>query len=120
MKKTILIIDDSPYILEGLKYVLKKKGYEVHLAEDGKQALELLNGIEVDIILTDLCMPNINGFDMTRQIKLNPKHSATPVIAYTGYVDERNLTEAKNAGILHIINKPLTVDDVISVLEKFT
>ena len=119
MGKNILIIDDAGYIIDGLKFVLKTKGLSVYLASDGKQAIKTLENNPVDLILTDLHMPNMDGFEMTRTIRKEEKYKVLPIIAYTGFVDPANIDKATKAGVTEIINKPLTVEKVYLTIQKY-
>lgn len=119
MGKNILLIDDSEYILTGLQFVLSKKGFNIQIAEDGIKGLEAIKTMPFDLVLTDLFMPNMDGFDLTRAIRQLPEHKNTPVIAYTGYVDEKHLNQAREAGITKILNKPLNVDEVLVQLNEY-
>lgn len=117
--KNILIIDDASYIIESLKFFLTQKGLNIHSACDGQNALDILENNPIDVILTDLNMPNMDGFEMTRKIRSNPNHKKLPIIAYTGYVDSIHLAQANEAGVTEILTKPLTVEAVFKVIKKY-
>ena len=71
MAKKILAVDDSKTMREMVSFTLKGAGYEVVEAEDGKAALAALNGAKVDAVITDLNMPNMNGFELIRALRAN-------------------------------------------------
>ena len=79
----ILIVDDSPSQIEGLRRVVQKLGHDVITAEDGQQGIEVAKRELPDLILMDVVMPNLNGFQATRQISKDPKTSQIPVILVT-------------------------------------
>jgi two-component system alkaline phosphatase synthesis response regulator PhoP len=90
MKKKVLVVDDEPDIVELLRYNLAREGYEVHVAHDGKQALEKAHA-KPDLILLDLMMPVLDGFETCKRLKSDPGTSSIPVVfltARSGEVDE--------------------------------
>ncbi len=118
--KTLLIVDDEPIIRDLCARALK--GFEILQANDGQEAADLLKQQDVDVILTDVMMPRLNGLDLLRQIK-----EATPdqvVILMTGYTEKEVILQALKAGADDFISKPLNLlqlrTTVDKVLEKRT
>lgn len=118
--KRLLIVDDEPIIRDLCARALK--GFEILQANDGQEAADLLKHQEVDVILTDVMMPRLNGLDLLRQIK-----EATPdqvVILMTGYTEKEVILQALKAGADEFISKPLNLlqlrTTVDKVLEKRT
>jgi CheY-like chemotaxis protein len=102
-KKTILVVDDDPVILETLQEFLKSLGYVVLSAGDGEKAVELLETAKVDILLTDLILPSMHGISLLKIAKgLSPDR---PVVVMTGY-GERLAQEAVSAGADSFLLKP--------------
>ena len=72
MVKKVLTVDDSRSMREMVSFTLKSAGYDVVEAEDGKAALAAISGVKVDAVITDLNMPNMNGFELIRNLRANP------------------------------------------------
>ena len=117
--KRILIIEDETYISNGLKFVFSKNGLSVIIAQNGYEALELLKDNTVDIIMTDLCMPEMDGFETAIKIRELPLYKEIPIIAYTGFIDKKYFDKAYESGINEVINKPLNPDLVLETLNKY-
>ncbi|HXG19297.1 MAG TPA: sigma-54 dependent transcriptional regulator [Methylomirabilota bacterium] len=110
MKSTLLIVDDERSIRVGLKGLLTKEGYEVNVAENGEEALKLLEGQAFALVLTDLRMPGIDGLSLLKKIK--EKHPDTAVMMMTAYGSEKIAVEAMKAGAHDYIVKPFDNDEV--------
>jgi CheY-like chemotaxis protein len=80
----ILVVDDEENNRELLRAVLSSEGHEVRLAADGRAALDELEGCSPALVIVDLSMPVVNGTDLIRQIRREPRHAATPIALYTG------------------------------------
>ena len=87
MNKTILIVDDEPVVLETVATLVRHEGYDVMLAESGKRALEILAERSFDLVMTDLLMHEITGWQVLAATK--QQYPDTKVIVFTGYVDEQ-------------------------------
>lgn len=111
----ILVIDDDPAILESFQLVLSKKGYEVSLALDGKEALEELKKRSFDLVFLDVILPEIRGTEAFKAIREHdPK---TLVVLITGYPYHEQATEALEYGPAMLMRKPFGVKDIEAVLE---
>lgn len=117
--RTILIVEDERYIFDGLKFVFNKHGFNTLVAKNGKEALEILKNNNVDIIMTDLCMPEMDGYDTAIEVRKLDKYKDIPIIAYTGFVNEIYYKRADESGINEVINKPLNPEKVLEVLKKY-
>jgi DNA-binding response OmpR family regulator len=115
MKKTtncmILIIDDDPVMRDFSRLVLANEGYHVATAENGMQALEMLEANPFDLILLDIQMPGLDGFETLKRIRLITR---TPVILCSNIDGEQNVIEGFNAGAADYIYKPPRPKNLIS------
>lgn len=118
MTKTILAVDDSKTMRDMVSYTLKEAGYNTLEAEDGKAALDVLAGNAVDAIITDLNMPNMNGFDLIRNVRMNAKYKFTPILMLTTEGDDSKKQEGKEAGATGWIIKPFNPQKLIDVVKK--
>ena len=103
----ILIVDDSPSQIEGLRRVVQKLGHDVITAEDGQQGIEVAKRELPDLILMDVVMPNLNGFQATRQISKDPKTSHIPVILVTTKDQETDKVWGMRQGAQDYVTKPV-------------
>ena len=113
MKETILAIDDERMNREFYCGLLKDKGYNVLQAANGEDALEILKGTTVDLILLDVMMPGISGFDVLKNIRENKRLQSLPVIIITGLSDKENRLKGLRLGADDFITKPFDVDELL-------
>ncbi|MEI7669488.1 MAG: response regulator [Pseudomonadota bacterium] len=118
MAKKILAVDDSRTMREMVSFTLKAAGYEIIEAEDGKAALSKLNGEKIDAVITDLNMPNMNGFELIRSLRANPLYKFTPILMLTTEADDGKKEEGKAAGATGWIVKPFNPDKLVDVVKK--
>jgi len=118
MAKKILAVDDSKTMRDMVTFTLKGAGYEVVDAEDGKHALTKLDGNKFDAVITDLNMPNMNGFDLIRALRANPAYKMAPILMLTTEGDEDKKAEGKAAGATGWIVKPFNPEKLVQVVKK--
>ena len=112
----ILVIDDEPRIREACILVLSDKGFEVAAAPDGELGLQMIKEKHYDIVLVDLMMPTISGFDVLSEVRSH--HPDTVVIVITGYATLEHSIEAMKKGAFDFIPKPFTPDQLRAVVDK--
>ncbi|MGB3221494.1 MAG: response regulator [Desulforhopalus sp.] len=112
----ILIIDDEARIRDACTLVLSDKGFDVSAAPDGEEGLQMIKEKHYDIVLVDLMMPNISGFDVLSEVRSN--HPDTVVIVITGYATLEHSIEAMKKGAFDFIPKPFTPDQLRAVVDK--
>jgi len=108
----ILVVDDDSITRKLLGMYLKSKGYEVEYAENGLEALEKLGQVEINIVLTDLNMPYMDGIEFTRNMKTEPNYSHIPVLMVTTEADKDEKDRAMQAGADAYLVKPVTADQI--------
>lgn len=118
MGKTILIVDDSASMRQTVKIALSGAGYEVIEAIDGKDALTKLDGQRVHLIISDVNMPNMNGIDMVKAVKLLPSYRFTPIMMLTTEADESKKSAGQAAGAKAWIIKPFRPDQLLAAVSK--
>jgi len=112
----ILVVDDEPRVRSACEMVLTEEGYNIALAPDGEQGLLMIAAEHFDIVLLDLMMPNISGFDVLSKIRAI--HPDTVVIVITGYATIEHSIEAMKKGAFDFIPKPFTPDQLRVVVSK--
>ncbi len=116
--KHVLIVDDYADALEMWSIYLKAVGYRVSTAADGLSAIALAEQQLPDVIVLDLEMPGISGFEAARRLRRNPLTHDIPLIAATGYSHARQLTMAHEAGFDRVTVKPLDPDVLVQEIER--
>jgi len=118
MAKRILTIDDSKTIRDMLMLTLSDAGFDVLQAVDGQDGLDVLGDDRVDVIITDINMPRMDGYEVIRQLRQNSVHKTTPILVLTteSDTDKRNL--ARQAGATGWMVKPFDPDSLIATVRK--
>ena len=106
MRKVILVVDDSSTIRKFVSLSLSMQGFDVLTACDGMDALEKLPTKKVDLVITDLNMPNMDGFSFVKALRENPDYQDTPVIVLTSLPEEKNREEGARLGVTSYLMKP--------------
>ena len=118
MKKKILIVDDDRDLCHILQTIFEKLGYDSVLAVNGKEAVDLATSQLPDIILMDIMLPVMDGFQATRLIRENPNTHSTPILAMTAMVSSGDKKKCFRSGCNDFIEKPFTVKELTSRIEK--
>ncbi|HEX2982059.1 MAG TPA: response regulator [Ignavibacteriales bacterium] len=118
MSKTIITVDDSASIRQMVNFTLQEAGYTVIEAGDGKDALEKVNGSAVDLVITDLNMPNMDGIELIKSLRSSQNYKFVPIIMLTTESQETKKKEGKDAGATGWIVKPFKPDQLLSVIKK--
>lgn len=119
MSKTVLIVDDSTSMRQLVAFALKDAGYDVVSAVHGKDALDKLNGTKIDMVITDLNMPEMDGIEFIKQLRTKTGYRFTPIVMLTTESQEAKKQEGKQAGASGWIVKPFTPEQLIDVVKKF-
>jgi len=118
MSKTIMTVDDSSSIRQMVSFTLKKEGYEVIQAVDGNDALEKLKTAQVNMVITDLNMPNLDGISLIKKVRAIPAYKFIPIIMLTTDSQDSKKGEGKAAGATGWIVKPFKPEQLITVVKK--
>lgn len=121
--ETILLVDDSKSIRQMVSSTLRMNGYQVLEAEDGERGLEIAVDHSIDLVISDVNMPILNGIEMTKRLRELPSHHETPVLLVTTESQPSIMRQGKHAGACGWIVKPIEpsqLTDVVSqVLAKY-
>lgn len=118
MSLRILAVDDSRTMRNMLQIALQGAGFDVHLGEDGQDGLEKLDGLEPDVIITDINMPRLDGFGFIEGVRNTDRHRVTPILVLTTESAAELKQRAKQAGATGWIVKPFNEDKLISAIKK--
>jgi two-component system, chemotaxis family, chemotaxis protein CheY len=119
MKKTILTVDDSMSVRKFIALALKSGGYRVISAVDGMDALEILPKEKVDLVITDLNMPNVDGFELVRTIRENSSYGNLPIIILSSLADTQYIERGMQAGANSYIVKPFNMKKIQYEVSKY-
>jgi CheY-like chemotaxis protein len=114
--KTVLVIDDDDGLQESLEALLEMEGYQVLLARDGIQALEVLKTTRPALILLDLMMPRMNGYELVEQMRQQGYLPGIPIIVLTA--DVRARQKAAQLGAESFVTKPFELDDLLQQIQR--
>lgn len=110
--RKILLVDDETGFAELLRDLLQMDNYEVQLAHDGQEGLDKLQEFIPDVIISDVVMPRLSGFEMFKRVKAVPETSKIPFLFITGFQDDRVLAEARKIGVFGILKKPIDIEQI--------
>ena len=113
MNKRILIADDEPHMLRVTELSLKKGGFEILLARDGRQAVALTLAEKPDLVVLDVMMPEMDGFAALRELKSRPETANIPVIILTSRGQRIVREEAESSGAVLYLTKPFSPSDLL-------
>ncbi len=114
MPTRILVVEDSPTQAEALRLLLEEHGYTVTVAPDGEQALALVANSKVDLVLSDITMPGISGYDVCRRVKAELKRRDLPVILLSSLTDPMDIVHGLEAGADNYVTKPYEPEHLVA------
>jgi len=114
----ILVVDDDPYILMSLEFLMKKAGYEVMIARDGTEALELINNRKPALILLDIMMPDVDGYAICAYVKESPKLKDIKIVFISAKTKEADIEKGIRLGASRYISKPFSTRDVMQQVKE--
>jgi response regulator RpfG family c-di-GMP phosphodiesterase len=116
--RLVMVVDDSKVVLKIVEKGLAEAGFRVITAENGKKALNLLETIQPDLILTDIEMPDINGFEFCGTVHTNPELSMVPIVAMSSKTDRGYMKRMLQNGASAYLCKPFNIDELVILVEK--
>jgi len=116
--KKILIVDDEPNIVMSLEYTFKKNNFEVFIARDGQEALDILTRQLPDIIILDIMMPLVDGFETLQQIKKNDQLSHCKVVFLSAKNKESDIEKGLALGADAYLTKPFSIKKVVEQVNE--
>ena len=116
--KTILFVDDSASIRALVKMILEEAGYNVLMSEDGQDAMKFSDGQPIDLVITDLHMPRMNGIELIKKVRKIKDYRFVPILFLTTETKPELKQEAKAAGATGWITKPFDKNKFLLVIKK--
>ena len=115
----VLVVDDSITVRRVTQRLLQREGYRVTLAADGLQALERLQQERPTVVLSDIEMPRMDGFDLVRNLRADPRLASLPVIMITSRIAEKHREHARELGVDHYLGKPYSEDELLALIGHY-
>jgi CheY-like chemotaxis protein len=119
MDKNVLIVDDSPTVRKFVSVSLTMQGFNVVAACDGMDALEKLPQKKFDLVITDLNMPNMDGFELIKALRENQEYKDLPVVILTSLGDEANKEQGARLGVYSYVVKPFSLEKIQYEVSKY-
>ena len=116
--KKVLVVDDDPYILMSLEFLMKKSGYDVMVARNGTEALVLVDKQLPDIVLLDIMMPDVDGYQICKHIKKLDKLKHTKVVFMSAKTKETDIQKGYDLGASLYIIKPFSTRELVKKIKE--
>lgn len=114
MSKTILIADDEPNIVISLEFLLEHDGYQVQVARDGQEALDAMARQTPDLVLLDVMLPRVSGYDVCQRIRQNPAWAGVRIMMLTAKGREVEMTKGMALGADAYVTKPFSTKELLA------
>ena len=116
----ILVVDDSPETTEMLGKLLELEGAFVDSARSGKEALEIARRKNFDLVISDISMPEMDGYEFLKKLRAIPQMTGIPAVALTGYGRTNDVERALDEGFAEHLTKPLDLDELLLIVRRLT
>jgi CheY-like chemotaxis protein len=116
MSKRILVVDDDEMVLMALEELLKPEGYDVHAFASGTEALKKLDENGFDLLMLDVIMPEMDGFELCRRIRQKEKYKEVPIVFLTAKSRDEDRAKGLEAGANLFLSKPISPDKLIEIV----
>lgn len=117
MKKTITIIEDEPFIIEALSFILKKEGFIVKSISDGAKAIEFVKDTNPDLVILDIMLPNVSGMKILEDIRSTKLIAELPILMLTAKGQKKDRRAAEDAGVNEFMTKPFDNAELIQQIK---
>lgn len=114
MSKTILIADDEPNIVISLEYLLQRDGYQVRVARNGQEALEAIQASPPDLVLLDVMLPLVSGFEVCQKVRENPALAGMRIVMLTAKGRDVEMSKGLALGANAYVTKPFSTQDLLA------
>lgn len=113
MSKRILIADDEPNIVTSLEFLMRKAGYEVKVARDGEEALAQMDVFQPDLVLLDIMMPKVSGYDLCQRLRSHPQWKHVKIVMLSAKGLEVEVTKGMSLGADLYVTKPFSSSELV-------
>ncbi len=120
MSRHVLIVEDEENIVESLSFLLEREGYRVTSVLDGAQALPQIEAGRPDVLILDVMLPGLDGFEILRAIRSDAAFSDLPVIMLTAKMQQQDRRTAEEIGVNAFVTKPFSNAEVVSIVKRLS
>lgn len=118
-KHRILLVDDEPSLIKIIHKLLTVEGYEVLIAKDGEEALQMARSEKPDLLLLDIKLPKLDGYQVCRQLKEDPQYRQIPIIMLSALAQEQDRERGFQAGTDAYMPKPFGIQELLDKIKEF-
>ncbi|MCC5960974.1 MAG: response regulator [Rhodobacteraceae bacterium] len=118
MDKRVLVVEDEPNISEAIRFILTRNGWHVDVTADGVAAIGDLQANPPDLLILDLMLPGVSGFDILKALRADPATQAMPVLMLTAKGQTADREEAQRLGVTRFMTKPFANSDVVAAVRE--
>ena len=118
MKQSVAIIEDEPFIIEALTFLLQNEGFDVTAISDGAKALDFIRNTEPNLIILDIMLPNVSGMKILEDIRALDEISHLPVLMLTAKGQKKDRRAAEDAGVSKFMTKPFDNEELIKHVKQ--
>ena len=118
MGKKVLIVDDEPNIVVSLEFLMKQKGYTVKAVDNGKDALEALREFAPDLVLLDVMMPQLSGYELAQKVRENPAWSQIKIVMLSAKGRDVEVTKGMAMGADAYVTKPFSTKELVALVRR--
>ena len=118
MSKRVLVVDDEPNIVMSLEFLMRRAGFEVQVARNGREALDALDGMPPDLLLLDVMMPEFDGYEVCERIRARPEWNATRIIMLTARGRDVERERGLALGADAYVTKPFSTRDLVEQVKR--
>jgi len=116
--KKILIVDDEPNIVTALEFLLEKRGYAVEVAANGEEALAQVEAFKPDLVLLDVMMPKVSGYDVCQRMRAEPRWQGMKIIMLSAKGREVEVSKGMSLGADLYVTKPFSSIELVATIDK--
>lgn len=113
-----LVVDDAPDVAEMVTILLRHAGYDVETAFSARAALDAAGRARFDVVVSDIGMPEMNGYELAERLRAMPEYASVPMVAVTGFTMYDDRERAASAGFDDFLTKPINTRDLLDTLER--
>ena len=119
MAYKILVVDDEPTIVRLMEFILARQGHEMLVAVNGEEALEKIQTHKPDLVLLDIMMPRIDGYEVARRVRADGETAHLPIIMLSAKAQEADIRKGMEVGVNEYITKPFSPDQLVHVVSDY-
>ena len=119
MAYKILVVDDEPTIVRLMEFILARQGHEMIVAVNGEEALQKIRSQKPDLVLLDIMMPRIDGYEVAQQVRADPATASLPIIMLSAKAQDEDIRKGVDVGVNEYITKPFSPGHLVHVVAGY-